>query len=57
MDKKTKVLIDTLTGAIAASAIGLVTYFDPANAPAITASISVVESAVLTIVGLFTKEK
>ena len=53
MDKKTYTLICTLTSAVAAAAIGLVTYFDPAKAAAINSSISIIEGAVIAVVGNF----
>lgn len=53
MSKKLAALIGGLTTAAAGAAIAIVTYFAPENMGAINASISVVEGAVITIVGLF----
>lgn len=56
MNKKTFTLVATLTSAVSAAAIGLVTYFAPGNAEAINASISIAEGAVIAICANFTKE-
>ena len=53
MSKKLAALIGGLTTAAAGAAIAIVTYITPENMGAINASISVVEGAVITIVGLF----
>ena len=53
MSNKLYVLICTLTSAVAAAAIGLVTYFNPSTAEAINSSISIAEGAIIAIVGNF----
>lgn len=56
MSKKLAALIGGLTTAAAGAAIAIVTYCGPENMGAINASISVVEGAVITIVGLFSEK-
>lgn len=53
MDKKTAILISTITTAVAATAIGLITHFVPAHASAINAAIETVSGAIITCVNLF----
>lgn len=53
MSKKTFELVVTITGAVCATAIGLVTYFNPTYATAINSSIEIAESAVIAICGNF----
>lgn len=53
MSKKTFELVVTITGAVCAIAIGLVTHFNPPYASAINSSIEIVESAVIAICGNF----
>ena len=49
MSKKTYELIVTISGAVSAIAIGLVTYFKPEGATAINSSIEIAESAVTKV--------
>lgn len=56
MSKRTYALVATLTSAAAAAAVGLVTFFAPANAAAINASIPIAEGAIIAICGNFVKE-
>ena len=51
MSKKTYELIVTISGAVSAIAIGLVTYFKPQYATAINSSIEIAESALVAICG------
>lgn len=53
MSKKTFELIVTISGAVSAVAIGLVTYFSPAHATAINSSIEIAETAIVAICGNF----
>ena len=53
MSKKTYELIVTISGAISAAAIGLVTYFKPQYATAINSSIEIVETAIVAICSNF----
>ena len=53
MSKKFYALLSTITTAVSAIAIGLVTYFAPEHMAAINASIPVLEGAVITIAGNF----
>lgn len=57
MSNKLYVLICTLTSAIAAGAIGLVTYFAPEAATPINSSISIAEGAIIAIVGNFANKQ
>lgn len=57
MNKKTEVLVSTITSAVASIAIGIVTFIAPVHMVAINASIGVIEGAVLTIIGLFSKKE
>lgn len=56
MSKRTYALVATLTSAIAAAACGLVTFFNPAYAGAINASIPIAEGAIIAICGNFVKD-
>lgn len=56
MSKRTYALVATLTSAIAAAACGLVTFFNPAYAGAINASIPITEGAIIAICGNFVKD-
>lgn len=56
MSKRTYALVATLTSAAAAAAVGLVTYFNPAQAEAINASIPIAEGAIIAICANFIKE-
>lgn len=56
MSKKTYALVATLTSAVSAAAVGLVTFFEPEYAAAINASIPIAEGAVIAICGNFVKE-
>lgn len=56
MTKKTFALVSTLTSAVAAASIGLVTFFEPSFCAAINASISIAEGAVIAICGNFVKD-
>ena len=53
MSKRTYELIVTISGAVSAIAIGLVTYFKPQYATAINSSIEIAESAIVAICGNF----
>ena len=53
MSKKTFELIVTISGAVSAVAIGLVTYFKPQYATAINSSIEIAETAIVAICGNF----
>ena len=53
MSKKTFELIVTISGAVAACAIGLVTFFKPQYATAINSSIEIAETAIVAICGNF----
>lgn len=53
MSKKTFELVVTISGAVSAVAIGLVTYFAPQHATAINSSIEIAESALVAICGNF----
>ena len=57
MSKKFYALLSTITTAVSAVAIGIVTYFTPAHMAAINASIPVLEGAIITIAGNFVKEE
>lgn len=56
MSKKTYALVATITSAVAAVAVGLVTYFNPGCAAAINASIPIAEGAIIAICGNFVTE-
>lgn len=56
MSKKTLTLITTVSGGVSAIASGLVTYFQPAMASAIVASIEIAETALIAICAQFVKE-
>lgn len=56
MNKKSFNLVATLTTVVATAAIALVTYFEPGNAEAINASISIAESALIAICANFKQE-
>lgn len=56
MTKRVYALVATLTSAAAAAAVGLVTFFDPAYAAAINASIPIAEGAIIAICGNFVKD-
>lgn len=56
MTKRVYALVATLTSAVAAAAVGLVTFFDPAYAAAINASIPIAEGAIIAICGNFVKD-
>lgn len=53
IDKKIAILVSTITTALAATAIGLITHFVPAHAAAINAAIETVSGAVITCINLF----
>lgn len=53
MSKKTFELITTISGSLAAIAIGLVTFFKPQYATAINSSIEIAETAIVAICGNF----
>ena len=53
MSKKTYELIVTISGAVGAVAIGLITHFNPPYATAINDSIQIAETAILAICGNF----
>lgn len=53
MKKRTYALVATLTSAVAAAAVGLVTYFNPSCAAAVNASIPIAEGAIIAICGNF----
>lgn len=57
MSKRTYALVATLTSAAAAAAIGLVTFFNPAYAEAINASITIAEGAIIGICANFMKQE
>jgi hypothetical protein len=57
MSKKFYALLSTITTAISAVAIAIVTYFTPEHMAAINASIPVLEGAIITIAGNFVKEE
>ena len=54
MSKKLFVLISIIIAAVQSVAIGLVDYFEVANATNIDQAITVAGSAIITICGLFT---
>lgn len=56
MNKKTFTLVSALTTAAATAAIALVTYFNPAWAEAINASITIAEGAIIGICANFVTE-
>lgn len=56
MTQKVFNLVSGLIGAVSTAAIVLVTYFAPANAAAINASIDVGAVAIVTICGNFVKK-
>jgi hypothetical protein len=53
MSKRTFELITTISGSLAAIAIGLVTFFKPQYATAINSSIEIAETAIVAICGNF----
>mgnify|MGYP003290215986 CR=1 FL=1 len=53
MSKRTFELIVTISGSVAACAIGLVTFFKPQYATAINSSIEIVETAIVAVCGNF----
>lgn len=53
MSKRTFELITTISGSLAAIAIGLVTFIKPQYATAINASIEIAETAIVAICGNF----
>lgn len=53
MSKRTFELIVTISGAVAAAAIGIVTYLKPQYATPINSSIEVLETAIVAICGNF----
>lgn len=53
MSKRTFELIVTISGAISATAIGLVTYFKPQYATPINSSIEIIETAIVAVCGNF----
>ena len=53
MSKRTFELIVTISGAISAAAIGIVTYIKPQYATPINASIEIAETAIVAICGNF----
>ena len=57
MSNKTYALICTLVSAVAASAVGIVSYFNLPLEPAINSSISIAEGAIIAIVGNFVINK
>ena len=57
MSKKVYRLIVGVTGGLAATAVAIITFVEPAYASAINASIAVVETAVAEICSFFTKEE
>lgn len=56
MTGKVYALVSTLTTAVAAAAIGIVVFIGKGNVEAITASISLVEGAVIAICSKFVKD-
>lgn len=56
MNRRTIVLIETITTAVATASSAIVAYFNPSYTPAIIGSISVVEGAIVSILNLFNKE-
>lgn len=57
MNEKTFKLVTAIVGGVETIAVGLVTYFNPAGATAINASILIAGTAILEICNQFVKEK
>lgn len=50
-------LVSTIIGAVATTAIGFVTYYEPSNATAITSAISAISTVVIEACAKFIKEE
>lgn len=57
MTKKMFYLVSTIIGAVATTAIGFVTYYEPSNATAITSAISAISTVVIEACAKFIKEE
>ena len=57
MSQKTYKLITAIVGGVETIAVGLVTYFNPAAATAINASVIIAGTAVLEICSQFVKDE